>query len=78
MIAVNLAILFVPLKFAELHNHSLSMTTESKGPRTKMLLVYVGAIDSSDQPKYWPLSCRCPVKVFHFYVLSALQFIVSL
>ena len=23
-----------------------------------------------------PLSCRCPVKVFHFYVVSALQFIV--
>ena len=27
------------------------MTNESKGPRTKMLLVYVGATDSSDQPK---------------------------
>ena len=27
------------------------MTTESKGPRTKMLLVYVEATDSSDQPK---------------------------
>ena len=26
-------------------------TKESKGPRTKMLLVYVGATDSSDQPK---------------------------
>ena len=27
------------------------MTNESKGPRTKMLLVYVGATDSSNQPK---------------------------
>ena len=27
------------------------MTTESKGPRTKMLLVHVGAGDSSNQPK---------------------------
>ena len=27
------------------------MTTESKGPRTKMLLVHVGARDSSNQPK---------------------------
>ena len=27
------------------------MANESKGPRTKMLLVYVGATDSSDQPK---------------------------
>ena len=24
----------------------------------------------------WTLSCRCPVKAFHFYVVSALQFIV--
>ena len=30
---------------------TLKMTNESKGPRTKMLLVYVGATDSSDQPK---------------------------
>ena len=29
----------------------VKMTNESKGPRTKMLLVYVGATDSSDQPK---------------------------
>ncbi len=29
----------------------LKVTTESKGPRTKMLLVYVGAGDSSNQPK---------------------------
>ena len=29
----------------------LKMTNESKGPRTKMLLVYVGATDSSNQPK---------------------------
>ena len=27
------------------------MTNKSKGPRTKMLLVYVGATDSSNQPK---------------------------
>ena len=27
------------------------VTNESKGPRTKMLLVYVGATDSSNQPK---------------------------
>ncbi len=27
------------------------VTIESKGPRTKMLLVYVGAGDSSNQPK---------------------------
>ena len=46
----------------------LEMTNKSKGPRTKMLLVYVGAV--------WTLSCRCPVKAFHFYVVSALQFIV--
>ena len=30
---------------------ALKGTTKSKGPRTKMLLVYVGAGDSSDQPK---------------------------
>ena len=29
----------------------LSMTTESKGAQTKMLLVYVGTGDSSKQPK---------------------------
>ena len=29
----------------------LKMTNESKGPRTKMLLVYAGATDRSDQPK---------------------------
>ena len=84
------------------------MTNESKGPRTKMLLVYVGATDSSNQLtvftlvvlfcaaytlltrpnqvetavqslhfrlSVWTLSCRCPVKAFHFYVVSALQFI---
>ena len=28
-----------------------TLTNESKGPRTKMLLVYVGATDSSNQPK---------------------------
>ena len=89
----------------------LKMTNESKGPRTKMLLVYVGATDSSNYSKttvftlvvlfcvaytlltrpnqvetavqslhfwlsVWTLSCRCPVKAFHFYVVSALQFIV--
>ena len=32
-------------------NSAFSLTNESKGPRTKMLLVYVGATDSSDQPK---------------------------
>ena len=26
--------------------------------------------------RVWTLSCRCPVKAFHFYVVSALQFIV--
>ena len=30
----------------------LKMTNESKGPRTKMLLVYVGATDSSNQIRY--------------------------
>ena len=29
----------------------LNVKTESKGPRTIMLLVYVGAGDSSNQPK---------------------------
>ena len=35
-------------------DHSMRVcfvTNESKGPRTKMLLVYVGATDSSNQPK---------------------------
>ena len=29
----------------------IKRTNERKGPRTKMLLVYVGATDSSHQPK---------------------------
>ena len=30
---------------------TITMTNESKVPRTKMLLVYVGATDSCNQPK---------------------------
>ena len=36
---------------SNLRKKKLKMTNESKGPRTKMLLVYVGATDSSDQQK---------------------------
>ena len=36
---------------SQMYNCWVLMTNESKGPQTKMLLVYVGATDSSDQPK---------------------------
>ena len=50
------------------NNSGTFLTNESKGPRTKMLLVYCLHASCS--------SCSIAVKAFHFYGVSALQFIV--